>query len=755
MPEVSEIARLVKDKTETKRLRAQLSTRPLRIAFVIRDDLPAELLAKIVEFNTVIWGGYFSCLIPSDGHKIDAKWWRVLLHHDPDKVVLCRNSDDPAFSDILIESIEKEVQPFWIYSWEEWDDESLIDLHAQGSVDRIAGLPFLYLLRHIINNLRQPVEPGNSNIRIPKISPSNRFYLSTAIQVGITGGIYEEALHDALKGEYVDFDSSDLGEYLNKLAYFRDHLSPLDFTRYNLNSSTPLFQGVERPAGLSIVLMGQNLIEDASMLWNLRLAPREPFARLGSKRYSELSLPINSIVSDRNLHVLAEVISRGGIWHFHQITLMSCSVGKRRLANLAGRLRSMLGPDFKVNVSTEIAPIEIQFLHNTSERAEILLEDNYFSFKSVSPEFGESIKAGEWVIDIDIEDNYGRSIELPFSSKLNTLLSGSPSDTRIRLGGYWIRYAYGKLSRRVNAKTAFADGFVVTAPEAFPPMFSDKGLILSIGDKHPYIEGFLSQLDSMGDIKLLEQPGVRRLLWDMRGGKTHTFGEMRGLLRMGQDENTSTIDKLVQRRILLRGIRFRCESCGLQRWYPLNTLDEVMQCSGCLKLVQPPSGVSISFRLNELADRAVSQGAIPVLLTYRMLSLHSMKQGFALFGATVNYPAQGSEVDLITTNYSQLVLAECKEFKDGANAKQIREAKAQISSLVNLAERAEARIVLFSTLLPKIPIQLIDHVKKLNRKRKAAVHLVSLTEMKLVDLDNPSDLIEIRGSNLSHPLMKL
>ena len=367
------------------------------------------------------------------------------------------------------------------------------------------------------------------------------------------------------------------------------------------------------------------------------------------------------------------------------------------------------------------------------------------------PKFGDVAKVGQWVVDIELKDRSNRSYEFPVSSKLNHLLCGSPSDRQILWAeGYWIRYAHGRLACRVDQRSSFVRGRLVKAADAFQAAFADKGFDSKISDKCPYTEGFLKLLGSPSSIKLLEKAGVRNLLWHMQKGEAFTFDNMASILKSGE-ECESIVDKLVQSRILLRGMSFRCEACGLLRWYPINEVDEVMQCTGCLESIRPPVRAPISFRLNELVARAVDQGSIPVLLTQRLLSTHTIRHALALYGLEVAKGKRKSEVDFITTYQGYLLLAECKEFKNGASPKQIRETVKQLSDLVKIAIEVKAPIVLLSTLLPETPHELAERVLRLNRGRKVAVHLIALTEMKLVDLHNPSETIGLDRVNLFYP----
>jgi hypothetical protein len=121
-----------------------------------------------------------------------------------------------------------------------------------------------------------------------------------------------------------------------------------------------------------------------------------------------------------------------------------------------------------------------------------------------------------------------------------------------------------------------------------------------------------------------------------------------------------------------------------------------------------------------------------------------------LLGVEVTKNDKQVDIDFVTTHKGYLLLAECKEFRCGASPKQIKEATRQLSGLTRVAIDIEAPIVLLSTLLPRIPPELAQGVLRLNRGGKVAVHLVSLVEMKLVDLHNPDETVDLAKVDLFH-----
>jgi len=192
-------------------------------------------------------------------------------------------------------------------------------------------------------------------------------------------------------------------------------------------------------------------------------------------------------------------------------------------------------------------------------------------------------------------------------------------------------------------------------------------------------------------------------------------------------------------------MEFRCSACGLLRFYPFNTLDEEMQCPGCLSYLQPPSHAPIMFRLNELATRAIEQGSIPVALTHKFLKKLSSNQTLRLFGSEVSKDELKIDVDYITTYQGGLVFVECKDFKQGVLPKEKKGAIQQLNKLVGLAKRVDASVVILSTLLPYPSSDYNDlayQIEKMKTKNKIPIHLLSLSGNGIVNLKQPEQLVE-------------
>jgi len=51
-----------------------------------------ETCLRIIEWTTQVWGGWYACLIPTDGSTIHERFWEVLERFDPDYLYIYRKT---------------------------------------------------------------------------------------------------------------------------------------------------------------------------------------------------------------------------------------------------------------------------------------------------------------------------------------------------------------------------------------------------------------------------------------------------------------------------------------------------------------------------------------------------------------------------------------------------------------------------------------------------------------------------------------
>lgn len=746
MTDYKNVARLVEDIIDEKTLQSRLFSRPLKTAFVIKDDLDIGKILKVLEYNSSIWGGYYNCLIPTNGKEIEKDWWGQLRNHNSDIIIFCGNSKAD-FSTALIHLLENKLDPFNFYYWN-WRVD-LVERHQQGVQDIFGNIPILTLVDDFISKQRE-VQEGTSNVRIPKCDSNSIYYICLATKFGTVNDLYKDLYQSIFKAEFVNFDKDLLDSYLVGVANFENKLTPLGFTkRITQITHAPTFE--VKPKGLNIYLIGNKPVYDISLFWNSRLLIN--FWDRGQSK--DLFLPINVFRSKRNIEILKNHVLKAGYWHSHTINLIantkSRSIYNKRIISLADRLKNNIGPNIDIVTITKLFPITDFKLQSTEVGEEVKVKNDKFSFKRSFTSYGDGVRKGSWVVDIELRDDLNRIFQYPDESNLNHLLCGSPKKSLIKNFGYWIRPTRNVLSFKVNSHNNFMTGFLPSSYDALFAFFEDRNFQLKLTDKSPLAERVINLFGSLQELNLLNVSGIRNLLWEMqRSNRAFTINELIKNLKYGS-KSDSVIDKLVRKRVLLRGITFVCINCNLKKWYPINDVNEVMQCSGCLSNVYPPIRINFSFKLNEMIFKAVMSGIIPALMTHYNFRLN-FERPVSLFDVEISEIGKsdksGVEIDYLSYISGNIILVECKEFKYGIYDKEIRKTITQLHKQIKLARKVGAPRVILATLLEDIPKKLVENILSLNKNKEVGVHIVNLNKMKILNLKNTREEIDFTIQNV-------
>ncbi|MHB8778494.1 MAG: hypothetical protein ACYC6R_12160 [Anaerolineales bacterium] len=267
-----EVARVIADNVSLEKKQANLIARPLRLAFIIRDDLSLENLWHLLTYISSIWGGYYSCLISTNGKKVSDVDWESLNVYEPDKVVFCANEKD-SFSSDLVTKIRNEISPFSLLVVDEWiPNKDIFNLEMKRNNDSlVSSIPLVIPMVHRLNELKQPIEDDKSNVRIPDIQKHHPFSLCVAAQVGLVSEHNKRVYLDGFKAKKIELVGNSVKEYLTLASEFENKFSPLDMTKLYIQTTITL-TGANRPDGLNIVFVGDNKVQDLCLFWNLRLA---------------------------------------------------------------------------------------------------------------------------------------------------------------------------------------------------------------------------------------------------------------------------------------------------------------------------------------------------------------------------------------------------------------------------------------------------------------------------------------------------
>lgn len=716
-------ARLVPSSKNIHQMTVSTAVRPVRLAFLINTSVARETLSKLIEYNSVIWGGCFNLMIPTDGRIVRDDWFESLLNHEPDLIVLVGDMDRS-----LVEQVFDQIQPYYFHQW----SDDILDRLLDGE-DTIPSLSISHMLAHIYNTSQQLT---SSNIRMPQILFDSIFYFHAVAQLGKFPRNYEGYCVNQLKGQFVQLADANLKGYLLSIKELSDKLTPIRITGLQLSTSSSSLGLI----GFTIVLSENKFIEDFCLFWNLRAEPN-------FRRENFVFLPASSLNSNQNIADLAEYCNET-IKGTNYIVLASASLSKSRLL----RIKERIAPFLDAN---HIELIDIHFanfvtgkyrVYEQDKREDVTFEDEIFRLRNMEPNIESRLDESHWIIDVqlDAEGYQPMGFLPPKFSQLNSLLSGEWKPWIVKVHpGYSVRIANGYLSYRANSRTEFHKCFIPPEKRVFQSLLQSYKYSSVLSDKCRYAQGMINLFGGIEEIVVLRDMGLQELLNtvaqvdDVAHDKGYTLVEMLSYYRPGKDKKArkeiiNSLTTLALKKILLRGYKIRCPACDLERWYSLSDVAETMECAGCLTEIQPSIEANFSYRLNDLIVRGVRQGCIPVLLT--LLFLQKLARNSFLFVPGVIATKRNSvDIDIIASCDGHLILVECKDLRRASLNDLKKDIYSQLLNTIDIAKDIGASLVFLSTMMDSIPEKLVQQVESLNKqlKGRTVLHILTHTDLQL------------------------
>jgi hypothetical protein len=486
-------ARAVPLKQASQSRSAELSTRPLKLAFIINERTSRKLFFEIVKFNSIIWGGYFNVFIPTDGQNITDDWWKVLRRQNPDKIVFCGK-----VSNSLASEIYDQVQPYCLWLWSE---ELLRKQVVEGNA--FDCIPMVYLL------LQESRHSNKLNLEVLK-PPNRSIYRECLLSTcGLLPESYQKLYFQSLQAEWINPDRDGLSSYLDFIAD-NSRLTPIETTALELS---PITQN--GPTGFTVVITSGYCVSDLCLFWNLRMRPS-----LG--RLWTLVIPRSSLVNKEDVRTFARWLNRSVVGTDH-IVLASTSVSKRILLSIKAKLAPELESKIE-NIDICFGDFEINNIRtrNTNAKEDLSVEDGYFSLKMPKTTLADEIRFGEWVVDVQIGRTGYRSpgaFRPPNFKGLNSLVAGNPSDLSVRSHGLTVRSNTDRVSYRVRQSQETLNGVIPTDDEVFLALLKSKGYSAITTDKSRYTRSLIELIGGLANLKIWQNTGFRELFQRMSDGR--------------------------------------------------------------------------------------------------------------------------------------------------------------------------------------------------------------------------------------------
>lgn len=187
--------------------------------------------------------------------------------------------------------------------------------------------------------------------------------------------------------------------------------------------------------------------------------------------------------------------------------------------------------------------------------------------------------------------------------------------------------------------------------------------------------------------------------------------------------------------VFLKGVRYRCPSCGLGFWRQAPELDARLDCEGCQSPVRLPVEASWTYRLNTLVRNGVgNHGVVPVIWALAQLreqarTMFCHQPGVRLFRQWDD-PEPAGELDIACIRDGKLVVAEVKttarEFSDDT-----------IGRLGQQAIETKADVLVFAVFEANRQIAAVDRCKALFPNHGFSVEGLCLEERALDGTPDP------------------
>ena len=690
---------------------ATVLARPLRLAFVINETEPTEQLFRYIEYNSIIWGGYYNVFLPTDGKTLRIDWRQTLSNYDPDLVILCGEMEEE-----LIKELNVCCYPYYMWKW----SDNVISKNLSGN-DPFGCIPVIYHRLHLYQENR-PI--AQSNVRIPQIQPSSPYYECAAAQFGTLPERYISFDTEALKAEMVELSDDSLEAYLACVSELDSRLTPIRLTKSDLSLVT--YDPLTR---FAIVITRGHLASDLCLFWDLRM-----WRSLGYK--GTLLLPFSVLTDECNAQILAQWCNKS-VQGTNNIALASTSVCTEQLLGLREQLLHHLDLKIEfVDIWFSNFTLGSIYVYGVEKQEEISLEDRRFRLGTPRPAFAEHLRYGKWVIDIDFgKVGYAtQGFVPPQYEGLSNLLSGDPEDWVVKINhGLSVRLASEHLSYRVDHRQQSVVGRIPTETEVFSRLLQNNGYRVITTDKCRYIEGMSRLIEDLQEFKVWRDGKVRDLFYAMQDGTAYTPSEMMSYLKPGSNskEAYSMVADLARKRVFLRGFTIKCPACDLARWYPTGDVAEVMSCAGCLTRLQPPIEAPFHYRLNDLVSRGIDQGSVSVLLTVLFFQALARKSFLFVPGFEVCKAEQAVDLDIVASCDGHLFVAECKDIREEPSPETVEAMALQLTSIVEVARDIDAEAVFLSMLVDSVPTYLQNQIDLLNdeMRESLAVHMIICSDL--------------------------
>jgi hypothetical protein len=649
---------------------------------------------EVMRINTLLWGGMVNPILVVDGSSrkqvgrhyqlpsgpYEEELVSTLEGFDPDFIINYSNGTLPA----SLNHFKERTLPREALRWDPW---------GHGEISYFLEMwPFLQQFRRKeFRFLQQP--PGKFGYIDLDSASEVKTYLIARFGSYPEGNDGNSVLTTNFKGESVSYD-----ETFRKSFDANEWVFPIRITTFNLDIPARSFSH-----NYIFFLLDPTNLFDVMDYWNLRAAgfrvfplPIEHYKDFGdsAKTFAERStFPMNNTIVS-----WPEIVKGASI---EDSKLEEAGEWLRSLGLKADGL-SLMGwvPRFRRRDKRIWPEIQVRSVISKESDEIVIMDNNYGTLQGPAP-------------DCEL---MGPSLSQHWATDLLFFSSGDPQRTfRLpwlhpecdKLANFMMGHGHGADSSRVS-KTGIAvirrgdrESIRIKEPlvtQVFQAYLKDAGFTyLKTSSPGLALERIVEQFDGLLACSVLQNVGVREIIWQLATGSSMAAEEARKIIHKGLSVSVeeefekrtfeSILTQLVSRKVLRQGLELQCDRCQRRDWYHLIDLGEEFRCKKCFH-IQPVPFLDkrpwhyISDGLFRLQGKVA--GCIPAVLSLIFLStfLENETRYVPSFEYTDSTVAAERDYAVLASTFLEpdveVIIGECKtgrelEEKDKADIRLIGE----------------------------------------------------------------------------------
>lgn len=729
----------------------QITSRPrhLRYVYFIDEKYSYENLFNLICENQKLWGGRYNPIIPVNGNVISEKYISLLKNYDPDYVFYSENTDPEIIKRLRI-----------------FNPCGYFNLDEKPRKEDVCGVDSFYFLSKFDTTSKILLPHGLWETKSPLLD----FY---KLNFGIESDTYVSEDEISKKHQRIDIDKESF-DSLTEILHREKPIIKSGLSRMNLNTKILRNLRHAQYGEFEIVIdKDKSSISNLLYYWNRLLFEGRNILYLTLEELELLSTDkyFGGILYDLSNDQVIKVVS-------HNLSKDEIQKIINEKLNPISTYRRFQFKDIE-NFPYEILDANGLFERNYGEEfltQTLMSEKGLFHLPKLSFTNEVSFHPQKWAIDIELrkfgDNNYQNGIKLPYTTETWQIIEDVEGRVNRKRDVSIIIHNQRNTSNSIDITIPDFSNLLrqlISSPKIHGQTVNTKFIDIGFHDASNRLSAFLKTFNYdfltiddfftdkfwvdlfedlitnervAGDsinfeelkskaIQVLEQKGI------VLGNKGETYQNEENL-ELGLKE---TIDELCNYRVFLKGLKLKCPKCSSEFWYPINDINETINCKGCLESFQLPIEPKFAYKINDLIKNNIFQsrtsrdGNLTVIRT--LASIQSRSRLSFEYSPQLNLynsiesRKPCSETDIICISDGKLIIGEAKHnslaFSENNNK--------ALNSLVELAKEIYPDKIVLSCYE--------DHKGKLEKARKGLQHIFNKweyePEIETIQLREPDD----------------